>query len=170
MPAVLPGARTCPPKPSPNGAVPCCPCGADHVCGVSFLPSRGCRAGTPLLLLQLQCQGKHGGVEREESQKLCSCLPTNAGLGRKLFWIYVVTQNNITVSRYFSRLTLVYLSSAIMIHTKLLKILQGAALWSLLYLIFQTVITSQRQISPWTRVTRSQKKHFSKNSRIITES
>lgn len=118
------------PEGQSNRAVPCPPHGADHACGVSLLVITGCRSGSPSLLLRLQWQGKHGGEEREETKKLCSCLPTNAGLGRNWFWFHVITQNNINVSRYLSRLTFVYLSSAIMICTKLLKILQGPALWS----------------------------------------
>lgn len=136
MPAVLPGARRCSAKASPDGAVLYPSCGAAHVFRVILLLTRNYVAGAPSFLLQLQCQGKHGGAEKEKSPKLCSCLPTNVGLRRNWFWFHVETQSNITESRYFSRLTLVYFSLAIMIHTKLLKMFQGPALWSLPYLIF----------------------------------
>lgn len=157
------------PEGVPRRAVLCPSHGADQAYGLSLVPAQGLRGWWCLNPQQPEYQG-HDGVERGEGQNVCSCLSMNTGLGRNWLWFHIITQDNITDSRHFSRLMLVYLSSAIMIRTKLLKILQGPALWALLHLIFQTVIGSQRQISPWTRRTKSQKKHFSKNSRIMDQS
>lgn len=136
MPAVLQGLEGVLAKASPDGAVLCPPCGAARAFRAILLLTRSYMAGAPSFLLQLQYQGKYGRAEREKSKKLCSCLPTNFGLRGNWFWFHVETQSNITESRYFSRLTPVYFSLAIMIHTKLLRMFQGPVLWSLLYLIF----------------------------------
>lgn len=101
---------------------------------------------------------------REESQKLFTCLPMSAGLDRN--WFCVITQHDIYCKQIFLPAHNRFSQFTFEEPHKFFKILLCGLCSSS---FTKTIIRSWGQISPQARATRSQKKPFSKNSRIANK-
>lgn len=112
---------------------PCpCPHGASHCVWGELAADRGCKAGILSLLLQLQGQGKHGGVEGGEPKAL-QLPPHECWAWQKL--ILILHYN----SAWYWLQTDISPSSQLFFPVQLCwtaQILQDPTLWCLLYLFF----------------------------------